>query len=92
MKKLSVIGALLAACAIGAAAVLWVSHDAEKSGAAPARSDSARPTSFTEGTAMRAIFGAYNIAKKGTLIPVENTAGWTLKGAEVLATPMLAVT
>jgi hypothetical protein len=92
MKKMSVIGALLAACAVGAAAVLWVPHGAEKSRAAPPGSNSARPTLFTEGTAMRAIFGTYNIAQKGTLIPVGNTAAWNVKGAEVLATPMLAVT
>ncbi|MEC5163347.1 MULTISPECIES: hypothetical protein [unclassified Janthinobacterium] len=92
MKKFSVVGALLAACAIGAAAVLWVSHGAEAQHAAPVGGDGARPAVFNEGTAMRAIFGAYNSAQKGTLIPVANTAAWSLKGAEVLATPMLAVT
>ncbi|MDC8757196.1 hypothetical protein [Janthinobacterium fluminis] len=92
MKKRYLMGVLAGACTLGAAALLLRAPAPAAPAAAPAANDTARPAVFSEGTAMRAIFGAYHTGQKGTLIPVAKTAAWDIKGANVLATPMLAVT
>lgn len=50
------------------------------------------PAIFDKDSAMLAVFGEYNPAKQGTLIPKRLTDQWDLAQAEELATPLMLTT